>query len=142
MFGLAIADDGRVAVETANGAAPASHALFVFGPSATTTDHFVFSGGWEYGSAVQPVFLPDGRMVYAERDEGGASGAPTQPTRLYVYAGGTDATVLPGEVPGGVIDLAVSATGRLLATGTDHVVRTFDGTTWHEVARGYSAAAW
>jgi hypothetical protein len=46
------------------------------------------------------------------------------------------------DLPFGVIDLAVCSTGHVLATGSDHVVRSFDGKTWRDVARGYTAADW
>ena len=41
-----------------------------------------------------------------------------------------------------VADLATSRTGHLLVTGTDKVVRAFDGATWRRVAEGYTAADW
>jgi hypothetical protein len=49
---------------------------------------------------------------------------------------------ITADLPFGVLDLAGCSTGHLLVTGSDHVVRSFDGKTWRDVARGYTAADW
>jgi hypothetical protein len=53
-----------------------------------------------------------------------------------------DIADLTAALPFKVADMGVSDNGWLIVTGTDHVIRSFDGTNWREIARGYSAADW
>jgi hypothetical protein len=134
---LALADDGRIAIETFAGHAQ----IAVY--SATTTDPMsaVRLRPPAKSSYTDPVFLPDGRLAYVDQPLG-ADGRPTGAGTLVVAAS------QPGRAPAnvgllfGVLDLAVSKSGHLLVACSDHVLRTYDGRTWRDVARGYTAADW
>jgi hypothetical protein len=139
---MAMADDGRVAVEVPGAGAKASRAIYVMAGNARSMDDVTFSVGYEFLYATVPAYMPDGRLVYAAVREAGEGMSQPGPTRLHLAsATGSDVEITP-DLPFGVLDLAVSSSGHLLVTGSDHVLRAFDGTTWHDVARGYTAADW
>jgi hypothetical protein len=136
---LALADDGRIAVETFSNRT----SLAVYDATSTEPDHQLSPRPrGRDRTYTDPVFLPDGRLLVVDQrvDELGVVDG-TAPSRLTAL----DAT---GRVAGrlalsfAVADLAVSQTGRVLTIGTDKVLRVYDGETWHELARGYTAADW
>jgi hypothetical protein len=136
---LALANDGRVAVETFSNRA----SLAVYDATSTEPDHQLSPRPRAKDRTyTDPVFLPDGRLlVVDQRIDERSDVDDTAPSRLTAL----DAA---GRVAGrlalsfSVADLAVSQTGHVLAIGTDHTLRVFDGRTWHELARGYTAADW
>jgi WD40 repeat protein len=138
---LAMANDGRVALDVRVQAHPPRRAIVLLSAAATTTNDVADAAGWEYGSATDPTFMPDGGLVYVDRhiDESGTTTG--MQLRLLNGSNGNEQE-LTGDLLVGVLDLAVSPTGYLLVTCSDHVVRSFDGTTWRDVARGYTAADW
>jgi hypothetical protein len=140
---LAMSDDGAVALQVPNGAASAQSVVIVLSPVARNMSDEWARAGWEFGSAAHPAFMPDARVVYADQSEDGRTGQKG-PTRLHLLQPGA-ATIdqdVTYDLPFDVADIGVSDNGWLIVTGTDHVVRSFDGTTWREIARGYSAADW
>jgi WD40 repeat protein len=143
---LTMADNGAVAFETPNGAVPdpTVTSVTVLRPDAqsmTDTDVMLSS---EFASTSNPTFMPDGRIVYVDRAlSGKEEPSPDSPQRLHVAGpGGSGDDLLTDALPFKVADIGVSDGGWLIVTGTDHVVRSFDGTTWREIARGYTAADW
>jgi hypothetical protein len=143
---LTMADNGAVAFEVPNGAVPdpSVTSVTVLRADAQSMANTAVMLSSEFASTSNPTFMPDGRIVYVDRAlSGKEEPAPDSPQRLRVAGpdGSSDAAVTT-DLPFKIADIGVSDNGWLIVTGTDHVVRSFDGTNWREIARGYSAADW
>jgi WD40 repeat protein len=143
---LTMADSGAVAFELPNGAVPdpTVSSVAVLRPDAQSMANTDFMLSSEFASTSNPTFMPDGRIVYVDRAlSGKEEPSPDLPQRLRVAgAGGSSDADLTLALPFKVADIGVSENGWLIVTGTDHVIRSFDGTNWREIARGYTAADW
>jgi hypothetical protein len=140
---LAMADDGRVALEpVAYNPANAKGSVILL--DASTTDARTGRRVVHADPAVSytaPVFLPDGRFLVAEQRLD-AMGRPTGEPATLVVLDETGRPLQSHVLEYGVADLAVAGSGHLLVTGTDGVLRGFDGSSWQEIGRGYTAADW
>jgi WD40 repeat protein len=143
---LTMSDNGAVAFELPNGAVPdpSVTSVTVLRADAQSMANTSVMLSSEFASTSNPTFMPDGRVVYVDRAlSGKEEPSPDAPPRLRVAGpDGSGDTFLTAPLPFGVADIGVSDAGWLIVTGTDHVVRSFDGTNWREIARGYSAADW
>src|SRR5262249_26232408 len=86
---LTMADNGAVAFEVPNGAVPdpTVSSVAVLRPDAQSMANTDFMLSSEFASTSNPTFMPDGRIVYADRPlSGKQEPSPDVPPRLRVAA--------------------------------------------------------